>query len=178
MPKPDKQILIDAIIKGIEQGNDRGKLLATIAKKWQISNRTFDRHWKTAQEQHIDRQQALKERLTKVDEAAAIESRKKAIMTSDQRKELLTKIANGELKIKKPFVIAGKIMEYPAEPDASDRLKAIAELNKMDGDYAPTKIAQTNKDGDDVKPYDLSKLSDDELRILAKIQSKGGVSET
>lgn len=137
--KPDKQILIDAIIKGIEQGKDRGKLLATIAKKWQISNRTFDRHWKTANEQHLVKQQAIKEKLTAIDTAAAIESRKKAIMTSDQRKELLTKIANGELKIKKPFVIAGKIMEYPAEPDASDRLKAIAELNKMDGDYAPVK---------------------------------------
>lgn len=141
--KPDKQILIDAIIKGIEQGKDRGKLLATIAKKWQISNRTFDRHWKTAQEQHIDRQQALKERLTKVDEQAAIEARKKAIMTADERKEYLTKLVNGEIKAKRPFVIGGKIMEYPEEPTHSDRIKAIAELNKMDGDYAPVKSTVT-----------------------------------
>lgn len=139
MPKPDKQIIIDAIIKGIEQGKDRAKLLATFGKERQLSQRTFDRHWKTAQEQHIDRQQALKERLTKVDEQAAIEARKKAIMTADERKEYLTKLVNGEIKAKRPFVIGGKIMEYQEEPTHSDRIKAIAELNKMDGDYAPVK---------------------------------------
>jgi hypothetical protein len=53
--------------------------------------------------------------------------------------EMLSKIAKGEVKIKKPFVIAGKIMEYPSEPDHNDRTKAIAELNKMDGSYAATK---------------------------------------
>jgi hypothetical protein len=143
MPKPSKQTIIDAIIKGIEQGKDRGKLLATIAKKWQISNRTFDRHWKVANIQHAERQSRIKEKLAKVDEDAAIEARKKAIMTSDERKELLTSIANGTLRIKKPFVIAGKIMEYPAEPDHTDRKNAIAELNKMEGDYAPTKIKAT-----------------------------------
>ena len=30
-------------------------------------------------------------------------------------------------------------MEYLAEPSLTDKLKALAELNKMDGDYAPTK---------------------------------------
>jgi len=137
MPKPDKQILIDAIIKGIEQGKDRGKLLATIAKKWQISNRTFDRHWKTANQQHTVKQQAIKEKLTAIDTAAAIEARKKAIMTADERKELLTKLITGEIKAKRPFVIGGKIMEYPEEPTHRDRISAIAELNKMDGSYAP-----------------------------------------
>lgn len=61
------------------------------------------------------------------------------IMTSAQRMELLTRMANGELRIKQPIVIAGKIMEYPAEPTASDRRAAIAELNKMDGSYAAIK---------------------------------------
>ena len=177
MPKPDKQIIIDAIIKGIEQGKDRGKLLATIAKKWQISNRTFDRHWKVANIQHAERQSRIKEKLAKVDEEAAIEARKKAIMTADERKEVLTKIANGTLKIKRPFVIGGKIMEYPAEPDATDRRNAIAELNKMEGDYAPSKVAQTDKDGNDIKQFDLSKLSDDELRTLAELQRKGGAGQ-
>ena len=44
-----------------------------------------------------------------------------------------------EVKTKQPFVVGGKIMEYPAEPSLTDKLKALAELNKMDGDYAPTK---------------------------------------
>jgi hypothetical protein len=52
---------------------------------------------------------------------------------------LLSQIAKGEVKIKQPFVIGGKIMEYPSEPSAGDRMKAVAELNKMDGTYAATK---------------------------------------
>ena len=61
-------------------------------------------------------------------------------MTADERKELLTKLITGEIKAKRPFVIGGKIMEYPEEPTHRDRISAIAELNKMDGAYAPTKL--------------------------------------
>lgn len=141
MPKQSQQIIIDAISKGIEQGLDRGKLLATVGKKWQISNRTFDRHWKKANEQHLVKQTAIKSKLAIIDEQAAIEARKKAIMSADDRKEYLTKLISGEIKAKRPFVIGGKIMEYPEEPTHSDRLKALAELNKMEGDYAPTKVS-------------------------------------
>jgi hypothetical protein len=35
-------------------------------------------------------------------------------------------------------------LEYPSEPDHTDIKNAIAELNKMQGDYAPTKINQEN----------------------------------
>ena len=61
----------------------------------------------------------------------------KRIMTIAERMEWLSKVALGEIRVKQPFVIAGKIMEYPAEPSISDRKAAIAELNKMDGSYAP-----------------------------------------
>ena len=59
------------------------------------------------------------------------------IMTSAERMEFLTKMAKGEVKVKQPFVIGGKIMEYPSEPTFAERRAAIAELNKMDGSYAP-----------------------------------------
>ena len=88
-----------------------------------------------------------RERLRKVVEAAndskVSEIAQMNIMGKAERMELLTKMAKGELKIKTPFVIAGKIMEYPAEPTASDRRAAIAELNKMSGDYAPAKSVIT-----------------------------------
>lgn len=61
------------------------------------------------------------------------------IMTAAERMEFLSKMANGEIKVKQPFVIGGKIMEYPSEPTFAERRAAIAELNKMDGSYAATK---------------------------------------
>jgi hypothetical protein len=91
-----------------------------------------------------------RERLRKVVEAAndskLSEIAQMNIMGKAERMELLTKMAKGELKIKTPFVIAGKIMEYPAEPTASDRRAAIAELNKMAGDYAPAQLNTTITD--------------------------------
>jgi len=135
--KANKQAIIDAIIKLIEQGKATEKICAAICSKFQFTERTFYNHYKIAQEQHTTKQQALKDKLAKVDEAAAIEARKKAIMSADERKELLTKLITGEIKAKRPFVIGGKIMEYPEEPTHRDRISAIAELNKMDGAYAP-----------------------------------------
>lgn len=150
MPKPNRQVIVDEMVKLVEQGKSYTQAMAVNGRRWQMPERTFNRYWKTANEQHTAKNEALKKKLAEVDEHAAIEARKKAIMTADERKELLTKIAKGELRIKKPFVISGKIMEYPSEPDAMDRMKAVAELNKMDGDYAPIKQAQTDGAGKDI----------------------------
>jgi len=156
MIKVSNKIIIDAIKSEIEKCTERSKVVAKFCKKFQKSARTVDTYWKIAQEQHTAKQQAIKEKLAAIDTQAAIDARKKAIMTADERKELLTSIANGTLKIKKPFVIGGKIMEYPAEPDHTDRKNAIAELNKMGGDYSPTKIEATGANGQPLIPTTLT----------------------
>lgn len=143
MHKQNKKAITDSIIKMIEQGIATEKICSAICSKFQFTERTFYNHYKNAQEQHRIKHESIKQELMAIDTKNAIEARKKAIMTSDERKELLTKIANGELKIKKPFVIAGKIMEYSSEPDHADRMKAAAELNRMEGDYAPAKVLTT-----------------------------------
>ena len=73
------------------------------------------------------------------------------IMTSVERMEFLTKMAKGEVKVKQPFVIGGKIMEYPSEPTFAERRAAIAELNKMDGSYAPTKLDSKNENSGTIR---------------------------
>jgi hypothetical protein len=152
MRKPDKQTIIDFIISCLEKGEQRGNILVKTGKKWGTSKSAFDRWLKIAKQQLTDKQQAIKKELEAIDKAAAIEARKKAIMTADERKEYLTKIINGEVKFKKPFFVKGKIMEYPAEPDVADRMKAISELNKMEGDYAETAIRLK---GDALSPLEI-----------------------
>ncbi len=139
MAKPNNQPQIDFILACLRKGEKRGEVLSKFGKKWQgASTRTFDRRLKqaeTALRGEQSRIQAEAELLV----AKEVNERKAAIMTAIERKELLTQIAKGEIKIKKPFVISGKIMEYPSEPDHTDRINAIKELSKMDGDYAPSK---------------------------------------
>lgn len=171
MPKPSKQVIIDAIIKEIETGTERGKVVAKFCKKFQKSTRTIDTYWKTANEQHIVKQQEIKKELDEVDKQMAIESRKKAILSADERKEYLTKIITAKTDLKKIGNMHASIWEKEDGTkeiiDVQDKLKALAELNKMDGDYAPTKIAQTDTEGNDIKSQ-----SDDELQMrLKKLES-------
>ena len=91
-----------------------------------------------------------RERLKKVIEAAQdnklAEISEKRIMDSVERMEWLSRLADGSIKAVRPIVVGGSIVEYSEEPSHTDRIRAIAELNKMDGSYAPTKTESTVTD--------------------------------
>jgi hypothetical protein len=147
MELPSKHIeFVQLVAKGVQQEE---------AYRLTIGNKDTTSGSARAQGSKLAKKYALlineeRERLRKVVEAAndskVSEIAQMNIMGKAERMELLTKMAKGELKIKTPFVIAGKIMEYPAEPTASDRRAAIAELNKMAGDYAPAQLNTTITD--------------------------------
>lgn len=149
MPKANKQIIIDAIVKEVEKGKAYSKVLAVNVRKWQLSERTFNRYWKIANEQHKEAQQSIKEAKAALDIQNALEDRKGEIANATERKVILTKIARGQIPLRK-HVVVDKFIEYiDVVPDYMDRKAAIAELNKMEGDYAPTKIAATDTEGND-----------------------------
>lgn len=178
MAKANKQTVIDAIIKQIEQGKATEKICAAICSKFQFTERTFYNRFKIANQQHIDKQQKIKAKIAEVEEQAAIDARKKAIMTAEERKEFLTKLIHGEIKVpyaevkynpaKKKF----EVIQFVELASHQSRINAIAELNKMEGDYAPTKIAQTDGKGNDIP---VNKLSDADLNSLAAIIKKNKV---
>lgn len=62
------------------------------------------------------------------------------VKTLTQRIQYLTDVMDGKIKVKKPFVIGGKIIEYPSEPTHKDRIEACIELNKLEGSYAAQKL--------------------------------------
>lgn len=138
------------LIRLFESGNtDKGNLWEQIRTKYKIQKQRFYKCVNIAlQEWQEVRQKASTEQI----QANAVESLKSAYMGKQERLEYLDNIAKGNIKIKQPFVINGKIMEYPAEPTAAERLKAIAEMNKMEGDYAPQKTELTGANGKDLIP--------------------------
>ena len=155
MPKANKQVIIDAIVKEIELGTTRGKIVSVFGKKCHVTERTIDRYWKTANQQHKTRQDSIKTTLAALDTQAAIDARKKAIMSADERKQELSAACNDlihKIQGKKKFTFfqGGKIVQshngdvfmLPIDTQAKvlDTIKGIlAELNKMCGDYAPAK---------------------------------------
>lgn len=156
MAKPNKQIIINAIVSEIEKGQSFDTCLKLSGTKWNLTRSTFIRRWKIANQQHTEAQQLIKAAKTEVDIQNGIKEREGQIADVVERKEILSKIARGEIPLTKPMVVDGMVELVPVVPDWMDRKNAIAELNKMEGDYAPTKIAQTTKDGDDILPFNIT----------------------
>lgn len=148
--KSNKAVIIDGIVKQIEKGKGFGTVLKLIGTKWNLSRTTFSRYWKIANEQHTAAQQVLKDAKAALDLQAALDERKTQIADVLERKEILTKIARGQIPLRKAMVVENIIQYIDIVPDWADRKAAIAELNKMEGDYAPTKVAQTDKDGENL----------------------------
>jgi hypothetical protein len=157
--KASKQIIVDLIIKELKLGKERGEILAIISKNQQLPTRTFDTYFKIAKEEHLKAQQSKKSKISSNDTIKAINEEIDQLMTVAERQSILASIARGELKIKKPFVVSrgatqgAEIVDHECLPDYADRKGAIAELNKMRGDYAPTKVANTDTKGNDVEHY-------------------------
>jgi len=61
-----------------------------------------------------------------------------------ERQKVLTQILRGEIKLSKPMVVDKQVQFIECVPDYADRKAAIAELNKMGGDYSPTKVDVTS----------------------------------
>ena len=152
MVKSNKQVIIDAIVKYIEKGKGFGTVLKLIGTKWDLSRTTFSRYWKIANQYHISAQNLLRAAKAALDIENAINERKNDIADVLERKEILTKIARGQIPLKKAMIVDGAIEYIEVVPDWTDRRNAISELNKMEGDYAPTKVAQTDSTGKDVNP--------------------------
>lgn len=162
-PKPSKQIIIDAIIKEIEQGRTRGQVLGKIGKKWEISRTTFDRHWKTANDTQKERQEKASKMADRVYVETKVNSLQIGLKSKLEKQLHIQKEIDGiqsdiDRGILEDYVVLGgrlqtvnKIMNAETKAYLRKTIKELyAELNKMEGDYAPTKIANTDKQGNDV----------------------------
>jgi hypothetical protein len=137
--KPNREIIINEILAEMDFGITRAEALAMNGEKWQLPTRTFDRQWKEASRRYL----AANEREQKAKEVVRVQMAqelvKKAILSKHERMEILTQIARGEIPLTKHIVADGMIQEREVVPSWKDRRDAVAELNKMEGDYAPIK---------------------------------------
>jgi len=145
------QAQIDFIVSQLRKGGKKMTIQANFGKKWpEVSDRTFRRRLYAAEERYSSERNRIQ---AKAEEKVAeeVEARKLEIMDVMERKDILTQIARGKIPLKKHMVVDKVIEEVDVIPDWNDRRAAIAELNKMDGDYAPTKQSNVNPDGTPVE---------------------------
>jgi hypothetical protein len=149
---------IDTILSILANGIvERGKALAKFGKKWQVSNRTFDRAWKIAQERYAITQQKANE----VAEAVILQEVKdnalNSVKTKTQRLEVYQKqidatISEIENGMTEELIFVGgqpkKSMRKHTVNETAILRRTLrdlqSEISKIQGDYAPTKINQEN----------------------------------
>ena len=132
----NKDAYIDFIIDCFNKGIiERADILAKFVEKWQKSSRSFDRYLKLANEAYKLQRNVINE--AKLSETIQIEKEavKTLLLDKVDRMRIAEEIALGE-----SFESNGKIIT----PTPSERLKALEYLAKIEGDYAPSKVEQTN----------------------------------
>lgn len=137
--KPNKENIITDILLMLENGKSFDNCAGEIDMIWGVGKNTFTRYWKEANERFKAMHAEIQENYKNVLKDSIEERQKRGIMTKIERMEVLTSIANGTLNYHKEVVTKMGVATILAIPDYNDRKGAIAELNKMDGDYAPTK---------------------------------------
>lgn len=145
--KPDKEIVVQEILHEIEFfGITYNDCLDLNSSKWGLPRTTFTRYWNAARTRYQEATERTKKALEGVRIAEEKKALKKAIMGKHERMEILTKIARQELLFEKEVPSKGGAMLLNAIPDYTDIKAAIAELNKMDGEYAPIRKDITTED--------------------------------
>ena len=137
--KPKKEQTVNEMLLEIEMGVSYSECLRVNDGLWGLPSSTFDRYWAEASKRFKARLDAIEEATTKAAVSMEIKALKKAILSKHERQEILTQIAKGEIPLVKHIVCDGVIQEVDVVPAWADRRAAIAELNKMEGDYAPVK---------------------------------------
>lgn len=132
-------------IKGcLNNGKKRAEIAVLVGERWQLASRTFDRRLATATKE-LKGEAANIAAHTQQQVLHTLDGRVMRMLSVMERIDILSRMALGELKIKQLVYMGAEVgnVEMEVEPSYLDRRGAIAELNKMFGDYAPEKKAFT-----------------------------------
>lgn len=133
-PKTRQQWILD-LLKG-EPTLSYVDCFAKYSQNFAKTRRTFDKDWKKAQEQLKEYQDAINKAKLEESIKQEIKAVKRDILNKLDAQEILTKIAKG---------VATRVEDKIVVPSASERVKAVSELSKMQGWNDPIKQNVNNK---------------------------------
>ncbi len=171
--KPAETAQVEFIKDCLRKGEQRKVILEKFGKRWKdLGRSTFDNRLKVAKQQVAAEIKTIE---AKAGESVAAKAEAMAgrIISVTQRQELLSRIATGQVLVKKPVQTKKGLRKVACEPDHVDRIRAISELNKMGGDHAAIRH-KIGGDEDNPAPIaldvetniDYSKLSTEVLEAL------------
>jgi nucleoid DNA-binding protein len=127
----NKEAYIDFIIEQLNLGNVQYKdVVSLFCDKFRLTERTFDKWWKIANQKHSEKRQAIEKAKMEQSIKTEVEAVRSQIKSKE---EILLKL--GEIIDQKAKRVEGVIVM----PTYTDVKGAIDLYNKMQGYYAPTK---------------------------------------
>ena len=161
-PRISKQKAISEIVKGLRKGLATETILSGIVSKSQITERTLYRYLEEAKETHSKEQQEIERLAREQLLQTKKEELKSEILSIQQRKEFLTKLITAKTRVTqfgKATIETFENDDERLEIVTNDiKIRALQELNKMDGAYTPTQF----EDVTERKPlHEIFKFTDD-----------------
>jgi hypothetical protein len=150
--KPNKENIINDILIELEKTTTFVDCFKLIQTKSNLARSTFSSYWNIANERYKDILNKRQIELDKISVDVEKERIKSALLKREEALLIVANIAKGNLR---------KVGDDVIIPSDSDRLRAIERLSKMCGWESPTKIAETDSEGNDkLNSEDLKELSD------------------
>jgi hypothetical protein len=148
--KPNKENIVNEMLLELEKGTTYSDCMGVIGLKWSLPPTTFTRYWKTANEKHAIKQEAIQKELLIVSTDSEKERLKTAIFTKDKAIKLLVKIAKAK------------------DTRDNDKINAVKTISEMEGWKAPNKTEHSGE----IKGINLGLLPTSELIERAKVVKK------
>lgn len=159
------QSRISTVAQELVNGKDRAEIMRKYAKKWQIAERTIDRYITDAKVEAQSLRRLSEKTATDTIVLETTEAVKSGLKSKLERVLLLQKLVDDiqvDLDACNKSKKGAKVISVTDKAYMRKTIKDIqAEISKIEGDYAPTKLAQTDKEGNDV--LKLSKEQIDNL---------------
>lgn len=176
--KPNKQQYVDFIINELIKGNvSYSDVSLVFFSKFKLSVPTFAKYWKIANETHRATQKEAQQAIKDITIETAVEGAKQGLKSKLEFVLEIQKMLDDDIYEESVLDLkTGRVTRFHRKLTPLERKALYERISKFEGMDAPTKVAQTTVAGDDLQPITLSNLTDDELRTLAELQRKSGIS--
>lgn len=138
------QYILEQLQSGVTEPTD---MVAGFCSKFQKTERTFWNYWNDASERHIKAQQAINDARDRVFVEANVNAVNEIILSRQRVLEMTSEVVR--------LAYDQVIQSEGADKSVYAFAAAVEKLNKLEGYEKPTKLANTDSDGNDKETHVL-----------------------
>lgn len=141
--KPNKENIITAILEELVGNTTYTDCFGVILAKFGISDATFDKYWKIANEKHTATQYEAQKAIKELSIAETVKAAESGLKSRLQYcLEIQKQLDEDTQEVAVPDIKTGKVMRYFRKLEPLERKALYERISKFEGMDAPTKTEQ------------------------------------